>query len=160
MEFPWASAIIATVISVGISLLVLTIREKKIEPDKWKKNTKLLSMERQLEALGILVNLLQSTQQKAKRQNINKQANTTHLFEVPEDSTIFRKFFSEKRYLLPEDIVNEYLKIEANDTYFGLSDKGKQSALILDLSNMQNLAESKFVNLKKEYEDLTGYKLS
>jgi len=40
-EFLLDSVIIAVIISVAISLAILLIREKKIEPEKWKKNVKL-----------------------------------------------------------------------------------------------------------------------
>ncbi len=159
-EFPFDSAIIATVISISISLIVLLLREKKLDPEKWKKNTKLSTIEKQLEAYGILLTILHACEEKIKRQGLNERTESTHLLETPKDADNLRKVFSEKRFLLSEEIVKEYLKMEKDDAYFGLSPKeGKESPILANLSRMQELAELHYVNLKDDFKEMTDYEL-
>jgi hypothetical protein len=159
-EFPYDSAIIATVISVAISLVVLAYREKKLEPDKWKKNAKLATMDKQLEAYGSLLTILHACEGKATRQQINENTEFTHLLEVPKDSENLRSLIMVKRYLLSEKIVDEYLKMEKGDTYFALTPKeGKSSTLLINLREMQDIVEYHFISLKDDYKKLTGYEL-
>ena len=160
-EFPWDSAIIATVISLSISIVILLIREKKIEPEKWKKNAQLSTLEKQLETYGTLLNFLHSTNEKAKRQNLSDTRKEKHLLEIPYDADKFRQIFSDKRYLLSDKIVAEYLKVEKEDQYFALSRKPKenQTSLLCNLTDMQKYVEEGYSNLRTKFKDLTGYEL-
>ena len=81
---------------------------------------------------------------------------------MPEDSERLRNIFSEKRFLLSEQVVKEYLKMEKDDEYFALSPKEgkeKERPILADLAKMQELAEEHFVSLKDEYKKLTNYEL-
>ena len=84
----------------------------------------------------------------------------TELLDIPHDSEKLREILSEKRYLLSQDIIDEYLRLEKDDAYFGMSQQpGQTGSLVLDLKNMQDIAQSQFSKLKSEYQKETGYEL-
>src|SRR3989442_12969470 len=128
------SAIIAAIISASIALGVFFIREKRVEPSKWKRDAQLATLREQLQAYSELMGLLQYGKQKVKRQNLGEKHYKTHLFSVPDDSDKLREIFRTKRHLFSTNIVEQYLKIERDDTFFLLDTKKPDQNWIADLS--------------------------
>lgn len=54
------TAIFATIISAAVSFGIFGLKEKWIEPGRWKKSTETFKLEKKLEIYGTLTTLLQS----------------------------------------------------------------------------------------------------
>lgn len=156
-DFPWDSALIATVISVAISLGILLVREKKFEPEKWKKNVRLEKITKKLEVYGRLNTLLESGTERIKRQKVGEGKKETHLIEIPLDLDKLQQIFEGSRYLLSDKLIQTYRNFVREDEYFSdvSSRKKDPTVLLCDLSEMHKIAKEEFDVIKKEYEELT-----
>lgn len=159
MEHIFDSAIIAVIISTAISLAILVVREKKLEPDKWKKNIEFKDLEAQLQAHGILLTILESCAQRAKRQGIGGSGDKSHLLQFPTDLDRIKEIFEKSRYLLSKELVDEYLDLIRKDEYFQDSTSRKDekpSEIFCALSKMEEIAKRKFEELKSQRDDFTS----
>src|SRR5438094_512415 len=149
-EFPYDSALIAAVVSVGISVIMYIIAEKKIEPRKWRKNIELSMLEKQLEIYGTVTTLLQAMKQKAKREGISRESTVQHhLMELPDDIYKLEEVFEKERYLLSQQLIDTYLTLVNKDTSFMIhnSKHRKESNpdfMFANLDEMQQIAESEY----------------
>lgn len=159
MEHLFDSAIIAVIVSAAISLTIFFIRERKLEPDKWKKNIEFKDLEEQLEAHGILLTILESCAQRAQRQGVGGSGDKSHLLQFPSDLDRIKEIFEKSRYLLSKELVDEYLDLVRKDEYFQDSTsrkEGKSSEVFCALSKMQEITKRKFEELEKKREKFTS----
>ena len=168
IDFPWDSAIIATIVSVAISLTILLIREKKIEPEKWKKEAKRETLLKQIQAYGELLNFLDSSEARRKvwKREIKQVTNDhTHLFLLPGHEIQFNKIFRENMGYYSSEIIELFTNFVENDTNFDFAEKKwkqEQSSWYqgVNLSDLHNQVRGKFGELRKEYQELTGHSIS
>src|SRR5690348_10508267 len=127
MGFTIDNALIPAIISASVATVILLVKEFILDPRKWKRDSKINSIEKRLEVYGSLQTLLRATREKATRQGLNAQnPDLVHLLEIPSDSHILRQIFAEKSHLLSENIVNEYLRLEREDSFFALSNRSDE----------------------------------
>lgn len=154
-------AIFAAIVSAAVSFGIFGLKEKWIEPGRWKKSTEL---EKKLEIYGTLTTLLQSFHQKTQRVNLQKGTETTaskyqHALEVPFDADKLDKIFEKARYLLSDDLITRYTEYINQDTYHSIFQARigiGSDVVMVDLKDMQSLAEKEFGLLKEKYKILTG----
>jgi hypothetical protein len=72
MAFTIDSALFTVLISASVALAIFGVKEKLIEPQRWKKNIYIAQIEKRLEVYGTLLTLLQSFFEKAHRENFKK----------------------------------------------------------------------------------------
>jgi len=123
VEFPLDSAIIAVIISSVIASLIVLIREKKIEPERWKKTTKLQTIEKRLKAYDELLNFLRTAEERAK----NWGDDLTHSFERPNGTEEFKAIFQRNFYLFSSKLNQLYFNAIKSDTRFGLTPRHESS---------------------------------
>ena len=172
----WATLVIGLIVGVVPSMLVLFLREKKFEPNKWKKDSKLKNILQKLEIYSMLNTLLESGQRRAKRQKL-QDGETLYVLLVPTDYDVFRDIFGRCRHLLSDDLIDSYFKlvIEADTFFLDVSStesstsgeidhknngfkvnlKQKTTTVILaDLQHMHTIAKNEYLEIKKEYSKL------
>jgi hypothetical protein len=74
-----------------VSFGIFGLKEKWIEPRKWKKSTEAVKLEKKLEIYGTLTTLLQSFYHKSQRVNLQKGIQITGPEEsiLPNSSILF-----------------------------------------------------------------------
>jgi len=151
------SVAIAVTISVAITVILYFYKEKKLEPEKWKKNTKKELMEKRLEAYGSLLNFLEASEIRGKRWNKEETGGKNHLLIFPGDGNEFTKIFSQNRHLYSLEIIKKYQQVlKEDETYlfskkpWGQDEKGWYE--LFDLKDIHQLIEKEFNSLKDEYE--------
>ena len=157
MEHIFGSAIIAAMVSTAISVVIFLVREKKIEPGRWKKNIEFKHLEKQLETHGMLLTMLESFAQRAKRQDVGGSSGIPHLLQFPTDLDKIKEIFEKSRYLLPKELVDEYLSMVRKDECFqdsGSRKEGKSCGILCDLSKMEELTKRKFEELEEKLKKL------
>lgn len=158
------TAIFATIISAAVSFGIFGLKEKWIEPRRWKKSAETIKLEKKLEIYGTLITLLQSFHHKAIRDNRQRVTQTTaseykHALEVPFDADKLDEIFEKSRYLLSDELINKYMEYIQQDTSHTLfhARKGRGPDIVLaELKGMQSMAEREFNVLKEKYKGLTG----
>jgi hypothetical protein len=60
MAFTIDSAFLTVIISASVALALFGVKEKWIEPNRWKRNIYTAQIEKRLEVYGTLITLLQS----------------------------------------------------------------------------------------------------
>jgi len=158
------SVAIAVTISAIITAALYFYKEKKIEPKRWKKNAKKDSMEKRLFAYGSLVNFLQEAEKRGKNFIKADSPNKKYLLLFPGDETEFHKIFQGNHYLFSPATRDQYLEILQNDDDLMFSKKKwkkDQSSWyeVFDFSDLHQLAEDEYNDIKIDYEELIGYKL-
>lgn len=109
------NAIISVIISAAVSFGIFGLKEKWIEPRRWRRSAEAVKLEKKLEVYGTLTTLLQSFYNKRQRINIHKETQDTpkpceHALELPFDADKLDEIFEKSRYLLSEDLISEYMK--------------------------------------------------
>jgi hypothetical protein len=157
-------AIYTAIISAVVSFGLFGLKERWIEPRRWKKSTEAITLEKKLEIYGTLTTLLQSFHHKALRTKLQKGTQTIdpeyeHAMEVPFDADNLDKIFERSRHLLSDDLITKYMAFIKQDTYHRIFSARKGTGpdiVLLDLKDMQSVAETEFDSLKKKYKELTG----
>jgi hypothetical protein len=72
MAFTIVSAFLTVIISASVALALFGVKEKWIEPNRWKRGIYKTQIEKRLEAYGTLTTLMQSFYEKAHRVNFTK----------------------------------------------------------------------------------------
>ena len=85
------SVAIAVAISAIITAILYFYKEKKIEPERWKKTVKLHEIEKRLTAYGELLNILRTAEERGK--NWGNSSEHPHAFERPYGTEEFKKVF-------------------------------------------------------------------
>lgn len=158
--FPIDSAIVAAIVSGSIVIAFLIYKEKKLEPQKWKNNAKLQTIEKRLEAYGTLLNFLQSS--KSRGNNFGKNSeNKSHLLIIPQDRDKLLETFQKYRYLFSLKLIENFQNLIKNDKELYLASKTQEDDWyqLFDLSEMEQIAQTEFQNLQSEHQDLTGYSM-
>ena len=130
--------IVGLIVGVTPSMFVLFLKEKKFDPEKWKKDTIWQLHAQKLEVYGQLKTLLDTGKQRMKRQNSTNQNNEdSHLLMVPEDYETLKNIFGKYRYILSHNLVELYLEFIKNDKYFSdvSSKKNKIKGRVSSLDN-------------------------
>jgi hypothetical protein len=143
------TAIFAAIVSAAVSFGIFGLKEKWIEPGRWKKSTEAIKLERKLEIYGTLTTLLQSFHQKTQRVNLQKGTVTTafkyqHALEVLLMLINLTRFFEKARYLLSDDLITRFMEYIKQDTYHSIFQARKgigSDVVMVDLKDMQSLAE-------------------
>jgi hypothetical protein len=159
------NAVISVIISAAVSFGIFGLKEKWIEPRRWRKSAEAAKLEKKLEVYSTLTTLLQSFYHKRQRVGIHKETHDTskpgeHALELPFDADKLDEIFEKSRYLLSEDLISEYMKYVKQDTYHNIFQArrgvGSQVALV-DLKAMQSASEKEFGLLNKKYKELMGF---
>jgi hypothetical protein len=163
MDITISNAIITVIISASVAIGIFGLKERWIEPSRWKKNIKKEIIDKKLEAYGTLITIIQAYEENAKNDSICKQEGFTHVIPISTDDKldgIIERF----RHYLTNELIDEYLQfIQTKKTFLSYSGRDntvKSSATYCKLSKIQEIAENTYVDLKEEYEKLTGYKLN
>ena len=153
---PIFGAIIGGLIVGVITLYIMLFKEKKIEPEKWKKNVKFEKLTKKLEVYGRLNTLLDAGTERIKRQNQQEGEKDTHLIEMPHDLDKLQQIFEGPRYLLSENLIKTYLDFVREDKFFSdiSSRKNDPSVIFCDLSEMHKIAQEEFDEINKELEEM------
>lgn len=151
--------IVAAIISAAVSFSVLLYREHRIEPERWKKNAKLETIEKRLEAYGTLLNFLQSS--KSRSRHYSKDSENQYLLIIPQDRDNFLGIFQKYRYLFSSKLIETFQQVIDNDTNLYLSPKTQQNDWyqLFDLSAMEQTVQAEFQELQNEHKNLTGYSI-
>lgn len=136
-------------IIVGLVLLY-TDRKRKREGDA-------LIIKKEWEVTKNLWWFLKEMRAKCKRQHINESSGSTHLMENPDDYDYLVNIFRKWGYILTDDLCWEFNKITEKDTYFGLK---KESSMTINLSDMEDMAESRCKKLEKYYKKKFGVRIA
>jgi hypothetical protein len=162
MEYTIDTAIITVIISASVAFGIFGLKEKWIEPRRWKKTIKKEIVKEQLEVFGTLTTLLQTFEKKAEDDQICKTNNFTHHLDSPLDDNKLNEIFEKSRYLLSKELAKEYLKfVKEKKTYNSYKgDEKIGSNTYCNLIEMQKIAENEYVKVKTEYEKITSYKLN
>lgn len=165
--------IIASMI-IGISIagipliLILFLKEKKFNPENWKKNSQLQISLKQIEAYGELLAFLDAAQ--ARKKNLRSgmlqvKKTDTHLFLLPGHEIQFNKIFRENMSFFSPEVIKSHIKLLENDKDFDLVEKiwpKNQTSWYqgYDISEMHQLVKSKFYEIRQKCETVTGYSFS
>lgn len=159
------NAIISVIISAAVAFGIFGLKEKWIEPKRWRRSAEAVKLEKKLEVYGALTTLLQSFYSKGQRTNIHKGTQDTpqpyaHALELPFDADKLDEIFEKSRYLLSEDLITKYMEYVKQDTYHNIFQArrgiGSQVALV-DLKEIQSASEGEFDLLNKKYKELMGF---
>jgi hypothetical protein len=159
------NAIISVVISAAVSFGIFGLKEKWIEPRRWRRSAEAAKLERKLEVYGTLTTLLQSFYHKRQRINIHQETQDTpqrgeYAMDLPFDADKLDEIFEKSRYLLSEDLINDYMKFVKQDTYhsiFQARKGGGPQVVLADLKEMRSTSEKEFGLLNKKYKELMGF---
>ena len=162
------SVAIAVAISAVISAALYFYKEKKIEPERWKKTAKLQAVEKRLKACGELLNILRTAEERGK--NWNDSSGHPHAFERPYGTEQFKRIFQENMHLFSSKLNQHYFDAIKSDTRFGLTPRKESSDpkfssttfthFSLNLKEMQSTAVEEYTKIKKDFQDLTGYEFT
>jgi hypothetical protein len=156
------NAIISVIISAAVSFGIFGLKEKWIEPRRWRRSAEAAKLERKLEVYSTLTTLLQSFYHKGQRINVHKETSKPgeHALDLPFDADKLDEIFEKSRYLLSEELISEYMRYVMQDTYHNIYQArrgvGSQVALV-DLREMQSTSEREFGLLNKKYKELMGF---
>ena len=165
MEFSIDNAIIAATISAAISLAVFFYRERKVEPQKWKRDAKAQTLLKQIEAYGELLNFLNSAEarRRACERLITQVKETdTHLFVLPGHEIQFNQIFRKNMGFYSEEVIRLHTSFIEHDTDYDFAEKRwkeNQSSWYqgVNLSELHKVVRRNFDELRKQYEDMTSY---
>jgi len=150
------SGIIAAIVSGIISIILLLIREKLFEPNKFKKSAKFSILEERLQVYGKLNSLLEAAKQRAKN-----AGGKDYVFTKPIGTNEFRETLENNHHLFSEKLSKEYFNIVEKDTFHGLSTNKKENDRIgfftMPLDEMYKIAKEEYSQLQKEFQEITGY---
>ena len=123
------NAIISVIISAAVSFGIFGLKEKWIEPRRWRRSAEAAKLERKLEVYSTLTTVLQSFYHKGQRINIHKE---TQDISKPGEHALYHNIYQARRGV------------------------GSQVALV-DLREMQSTSEMEFGLLNKKYKELMGF---
>lgn len=152
--------IIGLIVGVVPSMFVLLLKEKKFEPENWKKDTTWKLYTQKLEVYGQLKTLLDMGRQRTKRQNSTNQNNEqTHLLIIPDDYESFKNIFGKYRYMLSDNLVQLYLEFIKDDKYFSdvFSKENKQaSTMLCNLEDLEKIVTKEYDVLKRNHSKMVN----
>ena len=159
--------IITFVIGLVIPSIFWLIKEKKFDPEKWKKDSKKDTILQQIAAYGKLLIFLDSAEIRRKgfdREMPQVTKDSTHLFLFPGHDKQFNQLFRENLHLCSENIRRLHNQIIKNDEDYLFSEKKwpeNQHSWIqaFDFSEIHSEIKKEYVNLKNEYKNLTDYSI-
>ena len=162
--FPIDSAIVAAIVSGSIVIAFLLYKEKKLEPQKWKNNAKLQTIEKRLEAYGTLLNFLQSSKSRGSNFGTVPEVDSekkSHLLIIPQDRDKLLEIFQKYRYLFSLKLIENFQNLIKNDKELYLASKTQEDDWyqLFDLSEMEQISQTEFQNLQSEHQNLTGYSM-
>lgn len=166
-EFPWDSAIISAAIAAAISIGVFFYKEKKVEPQKWKKDIQAQTLLKQIKSYGKLLNFLNAAEARRKalpQGSLTQVGETdTHIFLLPNHEIQFNKIFRENTGFFSTELNNLYASLIEKDHNWDLSEKKwkeNQGSWVhgVNLSEIHNLVKTQFQALRKQYEEMTDFK--
>ncbi len=132
MAYTIDSAIITVIISAATAFGIFGLKERWIEPRRWKKNVEIANLEKKLEVYGTLTTLLQSFYEKAHRRRPYEEEssqtdnNNSHSLELPYDANKLDEIFEKSRYLLSDELIKKYLQFIGQDTYLQIYNARKK----------------------------------
>ena len=135
------------------SLIILLIRERGFEPNKWRKDQNFKKNIHQLEVYGDLLTILKTAELRAKRE-IKRMPNSSHILLVPDDLANMREMFGKYSYLLSDDLQKTYLDMVKIDESFLDIFIIKNGTINANLTSMQKIAQSDYNNIKKMHDDM------
>jgi hypothetical protein len=159
------NAIISVIISAAVSFGIFGLKEKWIEPRRWRRSAEAIKLEKKLEVYGALTTLLESFYHKGQRINVHKgiqdpSHSYEHALELPFDADKLDEIFERSRYLLSDDLITKYMEYVKQDTYhsiFQARKGGEPQVVLVDLKEMQTASENEFGHLNKKYKELMGF---
>jgi len=152
---------IISVLASGILAFVIVIyKQKKIDPQKLKRVSKLRIIEKRLQAYGTLLSFLEESLRRGINWNKDKPL---HSMQKPEGTTQFRKIFADYNYLFSQKLNDEFYNKIESDTRYGLVSKASTESHIsssqfsMDLHEMHEITKNDFKELKCIFNELTDY---
>ncbi|MDE2589949.1 MAG: hypothetical protein KGL95_09840 [Patescibacteria group bacterium] len=167
-EFPVDSAIVSAAIAAIISIAVFFYKERKVEPQKWKRDMQAQTLLKQIKAHGKLLNFLDAAEARKKALpttgTLTQVGETdTHIFLLPDHEIQFNKIFRENTGYFSNELNKLYGSLIESDRNWDLSEKKwkeNQSSWIhgVNLSEIHNVVRNQFHALRKQYEEMTDFK--
>jgi hypothetical protein len=159
------TAILTVVISAAVSFGIFGLKEKWVEPRRWKRSTEAVKLEKKLEVYGTLTTLLQSFYHKGQRVDLKKGTQTMdpqyqHSLELPFDADKLDEIFEKSRYLISEDLITKYMEYIEKDTarvIFKARKEVGSGVVMVNLTDMQSAAEREFADLQGKYKELVKF---
>ena len=168
MSYTIDNAIIAVIISAAVSSIFWFVKEKKLDPEKWKKDAKKETMLKQIESYGKILVFLNSARERRKnftRETKHVSKESTHLFFFPGDVQDFNDVFRENLPLCSDNILglyNEFMNSDKTFLFSSMKWKSDQPAWIqaFDITKIHDAIQKEYDMIRNEYEKLTGYSIN
>src|SRR5690348_4224852 len=156
MSEEYTGVLIAAGVSAAVSVGILFLKEKLLDPQKVKKNIKFEIIEKKLQVYGKLTTLIESAEENAKTNPICIDKKMTHVLNYPDEENKLKDIFETSRHLISSELIDEYMKfIKEKETYHPSPPSGKQNSwTVCNLNEMEEGAENELHDLKEEYEKL------
>ena len=159
------STILAAAVSALVSLLILGISSFYIQPRRIRHSWAIEHLQRRLEVYGALNTLLESMQAKNERSPINLpeiSKNYTYRMENPFDYKRMVQLLEKKNYLLSKEVSNSWLEVLKQDKTCSIytSLRGGHGDTNFDFTEMHKRVKIEYAEIKKQFENETGIKLS
>jgi len=156
MSEEYTHVLIAAGVSAAVSVGILFLKEKLLDPQKAKKSIRFEIIEKKLQVYGKLTTLIESAEENAKTNPICANKKLPHVLNYPDEENKLKDIFETSRHLISSELIDEYLKfVKEKETYHPSSTSERQNSwTVCNLSEMEEGAENELHDLKEEYEKL------